>query len=158
MKKIIFVGASIPNLYGATELKKKGYNVIIYEKRGTYNNPQQRRLPTTFLKKLGLPIEINDEYIYIKLSDLKNYLSIGINIVYNSNLNIDLNNEIIMFGNEKIEFDFAILNTGHNEIKHNSNKIFTYNYSLENVNNHFAGNSLITSIEKIKNILSKIIT
>jgi hypothetical protein len=161
-KKVILVGASIPNLFGARELKRKGFDVIIYERNNNYNNPQQRRLSNKFLDELGFSVELNEngDYLnstsYVKLNDLKDFLRDDTIIICGGNLKINLDEDKVLFGAEYLDFDYLIYNTGHNKIEHNSKKIFTYDYSLGKVDNHFAGNSLITSVEKIKKIIVNI--
>lgn len=157
MKKVIFVGASIPNLYGANKLNQKGFEVVVYERNSNLNNHQRRRLPTRLLHKIGLEADLEKDFNYVILSEIKKRLSNNLNIIYNANLEINFNSLSFKGKDEDLQFDFIIINTGHKEISVDNPKVFTYNYSLNDSNNHFSGNSLMSSIEDIEEITNKIV-
>lgn len=158
MKKIILVGASTPNLFGAKRLKEKGFEVLIFERNPNHQNNQMRRLPTILLDKLGIETNLEKEFDYIRLSQIKDFLSKEIDILYNTNLIIDFENLEFKHNEEMLEFDFIIINTGHKEIIIDNPKIHTYNYTLDNPQDHFSGNSLMSSINKIDLIVENIIS
>ena len=161
MKKIVFVGASTPNLYGARKLQELGFEVCVYEKNSSHANNQNRMLPVTFLNKLGITISQKDceeKEISMKLSSIKDQLARGLDIIYNALLQVYVNTEEIYFKEELLEFDVAVINTGHKELGVEGKRFYYYNYLLPNLEEkHFQGKSLITSVEKVDDIIEKIL-
>lgn len=158
-KKIIFVGASTPNLYAAKKLQSLGFEVVVFERNSNHNNPSMRVLPLRLLNKLGMFLDSKDETKHVSLTEIKDFLAEGIKIIYDRNLVIDYPNEKCFLNNEELIFDYLVINTGHKTINADSKKIFTYNYSVpqHKLNNHFPGNSLESSIEAIDKIISKML-
>ena len=161
MKKVVFVGASTPNLYGARKLEELGFEVCVYEKNPSHANNQNRILPVTFLNKLGITISqenYGEKEISVKLSSIKDQLAQGLDIVYNAPLQVYVNTEDIYFKEELLEFDVAVINTGHKELGIEGKRFYYYNYLLpKNLEeNHFQGKSLITSVEKVDAIIENI--
>jgi NADH dehydrogenase FAD-containing subunit len=154
--KIILIGASTANLYAGKKLKELNYNPIIFERKNNLKNEQNRLLPNKFLKKLGYVDSDDGKDQYVKLTDLKHYLAKDLNIRFNTDVLIDYGKEEIIANNKQIDFDYAIVITGHKEVISKDKKIFTYNYSLDNPKNHYAGNSLMTACEKVKGIIENI--
>ncbi|MBU0627861.1 MAG: hypothetical protein KKC75_01620 [Nanoarchaeota archaeon] len=74
----------------------------------------------------------------------------------NEELRVDLDKELILINKESIDFDFAIVITGHKNIHSTSKKIFTYSYDIDESKHHYAGRSLITAVEKIENIIKRL--
>lgn len=157
MKKIVFIGASTPNLYGASKLKKSGFDVVVYERNAHHANPQRRQLPTSLLRTLGLFMDSKNEFEYVVLSTIKNHLAKKLTIRYNTHVEVDLDNEQAFLGEEEVTFDHLIINTGHKQHTAKSEKILLYDYLVEDTRNHFAGKSLTDSIKKMDKIIERII-
>ncbi len=154
--KVILIGGSVSNLYAAKNLNRLGCDCTIYEKKENFENDQTRLLPHALLKKMGYAKLNNEENQYVKLTDLKRNLADDINIQFNTKVVVDYNTEEVFIKDKKIDFDFAIVVTGHKQIPSKNKKIFTYNYVLNESNNNYAGRSLITAIEKVEKIIEKL--
>jgi hypothetical protein len=150
---ITLIGASTANLYAAKKLTKLGHTCTIYDSKTNLNNPQTRQLPSKFLKKLGFIKEDDNKDHYIKLTDLKLHLAKDLNIIFNTK--VDINDMSI--NKTSLDFDYAIIITGHKDIKSKLKNVFTYNYQIEPSDNHYAGRSLITAVNKVDKIIKNII-
>jgi len=161
MKTIIFVGASVPNLYGAQKLQERGFNCIIHEKRSNLTNKMRRCLPVEFLKKIDCYEERKN---VIVLTEIKERLAKGLKINFNSALKVKIKEGMVQVfnsDNKTLSFDFLIINSGFKELperKIKESNVFSVNYSvpIKSIEKHYAGNSLTHSVEQIDQIVEKI--
>ena len=143
MAKIVFVGASTVNLYGAKALSKAGHNVVVYEKNKSFVNNHRRQIKLEILQKLDIPCT-HEKKQYFTLTVLKNKLSEGVNIVYNKQIDVGVTN---------LDFEYMIVCCGHKLKKYDDERIYSYDYEVEE---NFDGNSLENAITKMDVILKEI--
>ena len=152
MKKVALIGASIPNLYASRLLMKKGIVSEIFEMKENMNNDAIRLMSRDLLDRF----EFNgDNKGYVKLTDLKNHLAVGLPIRFNSIVNMDRNGDLIV-NSEKIDCDVAIMNTGQKRVDNIKDNLMIYNYIVDDEKDIYAGLSLNKGIEKVEKIVSKI--
>ncbi|MDD3175648.1 MAG: CRISPR-associated CARF protein Csa3 [Candidatus Nanoarchaeia archaeon] len=145
MAKIVFVGASTVNLYGAKKLKEKGHEVIVYEKNKTFVNNHKRQIKLELLEKLGIPCS-KDKTQYFTLSVIKNILSQGLDIEYNKEIDV----------NDELEYDYMIVCTGHKEVEFDDERIYPYNYAVVDLTDIHGGVSLENAVKKMDDIIEDI--
>lgn len=143
MAKIVFVGASTVNLYGAKTLSKAGHDVVVYEKNKTFVNNHRRQIKLETLEKLGIPCSYEKKQ-YFTLTVLKNILSDGLKIIYNKKIDV---------GVTDLDFEYMIVCNGHKPKNYSDEKIYFYDYEVEE---NFEGNSLENAILKMDLILRDI--
>ena len=127
MKKIILVGGSTANLYAAKEFTNLNFNCVVYERSGSLQNDSVRRIPLELLNKLGFTTSKNVDNRYIKLTELKNKLSKGIDIRFNSEVKLNEDETKIIIDGKEIYFDYAIIITGHKKKESKCPNIYIYN-------------------------------